>query len=587
MAVQAKEPGKQNRWGLLPIILLLIFSAYSSDLCAQFQATPVKKSDNHVTSNGKDYYVHEVRKGHTLYSIAKAYGVTEEEIKACNPAISDNALSVGLVIKIPDHTRSGTEVKDDTQKRFLIHQVKPKETLSALARKYGIRVDDIKQANPEIRGGIQIGQEVKIPRNKITIVQSEPTVLNEPLNLDSALSVLTHEEEKPEQPCSSTSYIHNNEHFEIAMLLPLHVEETENLLFDNTLDENYFRYYEFLEGAYLALDSLRQSGLNVTFSVYDTDRNPEKVKQLIRSGQLNQVDLIIGPVYPGELEVAAPFAKNRQIPLVTPLSSFDLTTGNPYVFQARLKPERQIEGAIDYLASQYEDNLVVVCMKTRQDDPDFQYFYQRLVQKIRYVDPAHKASANLLLFNEISRSFYNSEGNLVRIDDYLSRSVFNRIILPNDDEVYTTELINQLNTKSASYPLSAFGLYQSAFTNLSLENLFNVNLELFGDLEEYPFVDDQDTGAQNFYNTYRDNWNSDPSRYSYQGFDLTYYFGSALLHFGRNITASVPCWSETLSHPALQTPLRFSSAGGGNGFDNLALPIIRFQRDDLVRKRVD
>jgi len=587
MAVLTKEPEKPLRSGLLPLIVLLIFSFCSASVSAQFQATPVKKSDNHVTSNGKDYYIHEVLKGHTLFSIAKAYGVTEEEIIVCNPAIKDNTLPVGLVIKVPDNTSLRTGKKDDWQNRFLIHQVKPKETLSALSRKYGIRIDDIKQANPEIKGGLTIGQEVKIPRDKITVSQPDQTSVNQKQDTDPVSGITTPADQKLNQPCNTKAYIHNQEHFEIAMLLPLHVEENDKMFFTDTLDEDYFRYYEFLEGAYLALDSLRQSGLSLTFSVYDTERNPEMVRALINSGQLNLADLIIGPVYPSELEVAAPFAMSRQIPLVTPLSSFDLTKGNPYVFQARLNPDRQIDEAISYLASHYKDNLLVVCMKTGKNDPDFQHFYQQLQIEVKNADPAHKAAPRLVYFNEIGRDFLTVESTPVRIENYLSRSVLNRIIIPNDDEVFTTELTNQLNTKSADYPLSAFGLYQGAFNSLSLENLFNVNLELFGDLEEYPFVDYQDSAAQNFYANYRISWNADPSRYSFQGFDLTYYFGSALLNFGRNLTASVPCWSEILNHQALQTPFRFYSAGDGNGFDNIALPVIRYRRDDLLRKRVN
>lgn len=587
MAVLTKEPEKPIGSGILPMIVLLIFSCFSLGVSAQFQATPVKKSDNHITSDGKDYYIHEVLTGHTLYSIAKAYGVTEEEIKACNPAIKDNSLPAGLVIKVPDTAQTKTGKKDALQSKFLIHQVKPKETLSALSRKYGIRIDDIKVANPEIKSGLTIGQEVKIPRDKITVSQPEEASASQQSATDPGSGDTFQESQKLNQPCRTSAYIHNKEHFEIVMLLPLHVEENDNLLFTDTLDENYFRYYEFLEGAYLALDSLRQSGLSLTFSVYDTERNPETVRELINSGKLNQADLIIGPVYPGELEVAAPFARSRQIPLVTPLSSFELTQGNPYVFQARLNPDRQIDLAISYLASQYRDNLVVVCMKTAKNDPDFQRFYKQLQLELKNADPAHKAAPRLVYFNEIGRDFLNGESNLVRIENYLSKSAQNRIIIPIDNEVFTTELINQLNTRSADYPISAFGLYQGAFNSLSLENLFNVNLELFGDLEEYPFVDYQDSAAQNFYASYRSNWNADPSRYSFQGFDLTYYFGSALLHFGRNLTASVPCWSEVLNHQALQTPFRFYSAGDGNGFDNLALPIIRYGRDDLLRRRVN
>jgi hypothetical protein len=231
--------------------------------------------------------------------------------------------------------------------------------------------------------------------------------------------------------------------------------------------------------------------------------------------------------------------------------------------------------------------MVVVCRKAEKNDSSFQHFFQRLQQKIKEADPAHKASPKLIYFNEIGRDFMNGESALVKFENYLSKALPNIIIIPNDYEVFTTELINQLNTRSAFYKISTFGLYQGAFSSLSLENLFNVNLELFGDLEEYPFVDYQDSTVQIFCTAYRTSWNTDPSRYSFQGFDLTYFLGSALLNFGRNLTASVPCWSEVLNQHGFQTPFRFYSAGNGNGYENIALPVIRYGRDDLIRKRVN
>jgi hypothetical protein len=42
------------------------------------------------------------------------------------------------------------------------------------------------------------------------------------------------------------------------------------------------------------------------------------MRQLLQNGKLDHMDLIIGPVYPRELEVAATFAQSRQIPLIHP-----------------------------------------------------------------------------------------------------------------------------------------------------------------------------------------------------------------------------------------------------------------------------
>ena len=49
----------------------------------------VEKSKEIVTISNKQYYMHHVKRGETLYSIARVYQVTETEIRKLNPETSD------------------------------------------------------------------------------------------------------------------------------------------------------------------------------------------------------------------------------------------------------------------------------------------------------------------------------------------------------------------------------------------------------------------------------------------------------------------------------------------------------------------
>ena len=60
----------------------------------------VEKSTNIVSISGKRYYMHVVKSGQTLKSIAKAYGVTEKEITDLNPEIRSKGVERGMVIGI-------------------------------------------------------------------------------------------------------------------------------------------------------------------------------------------------------------------------------------------------------------------------------------------------------------------------------------------------------------------------------------------------------------------------------------------------------------------------------------------------------
>ncbi|HBB93626.1 MAG: hypothetical protein A2X22_05405 [Bacteroidetes bacterium GWF2_49_14] len=561
------------------IIIQLFLAIGFTALPGQFQPTAVKKSDNLVTVNGKDFYLHEVHQGHTLYSIAKAYGVTEASITEANSVLRTKSLAIGLVIKVP--------ALPSAREEFLIHIVQEKETLSSLSRQYGIKVDDIRMANPDSRWGLSVGQKVKIPKDKITIRQEATGQTTAPARNEAAEK----EKELPVEssgslPCGSKAIPHKTDVFNLVILLPLNLAENDTISYSDTLETDHFRFFEFLEGAYLAIDSLRQSGLNMNLTVLDTERNPETVRNIISSGKLNDADLIIGPVFRSELELVAPFANSRQIPLVNPLSSIDFASGNPYVFQTRLKPEQQVQKVTEYLGSHYKSNVLVIGRYAERNDPDFLSLFDQLKGTLAKADPSGKARPKLVYFNETSRNFLSTESGGTSLEAYLSGNQPNYVIISSNYEVFTTDLINQLNSKSTHFEISAFSLYPSALGSLDLENLFNVNLEVFSDLEENPFVDYHDPAVQNFCRLYGTNWSIEPSRFSFQGFDLTYYFTSALFYFGRNLTETVPCWSEFFHFKPMQTPLFFISGGNGNGFENQAIPIIRYSKAELNRKRV-
>jgi LysM repeat protein len=569
-------------------LILLLGLVTGIQLHGQFQPTPVKKSTNLVTLNGKNFYLHEVLQGHTLYSIAKAYGVSEAEITEANSIIKNKGLTAGLVIRIPASGDVKVVEQPSPQAQYLIHKVQAKETLSSLSRQYGVKIDDIRAINPDTKWGLSIGQEIKIPKDKITLAQPAVKATNETQpRQNEVASLKTTEETLSDLPCRQNPTPHKQDEFNLFIVLPLNIAENDTLVFSDTLDEDHFRFYEFLEGAYLAIDSLRKSGLNLNLHVLDTERNPAVIKEILAGNQLDQADLIIGPAFKSELELMAPVADKMRIPLVNPLSPTDYTQGNPYVFQIRTKPDRQEAQVCNYLAGQYKKNTLVICRSAEKNSPEFLSFYDRLRAQMKAEDPGHKAQPKIVYFSEIERDFFNEEKAVTRLDNYLSKTTPNYVIIASSDEVFATEIINQLNLRSSSYDLTTFGMYPGSFGSLDLENLFNVNLEVASDLEENPFVDYQDPDVQNFSRIYKLNWNVEPSRWSYQGFDITYYFTRALFYFGRNLTNSVPCWNDFLNHKTMQTSLRFTAQKNGNGFENEAIPIIRYSRQELVRKKVN
>lgn len=99
---------------------------------------------------GSDYYV--VKKGDTLYSIARKFNITVNELKNLNNLTSNN-LSIGQVLKIP-----GTEESEETD----IYTVVSGDTLYKIANKFGLTVQDLINLNNLTSTNLSIGQKLKV-----------------------------------------------------------------------------------------------------------------------------------------------------------------------------------------------------------------------------------------------------------------------------------------------------------------------------------------------------------------------------------------------------------------------------------------
>ena len=79
-------------------IILITFSQ-----CGWSQVV-VEKSKDKVVISGVTYYVHQVKKGETVYSISKAYGITVEELTKENPP-AVYGINTGQTLRIPVQAR--------------------------------------------------------------------------------------------------------------------------------------------------------------------------------------------------------------------------------------------------------------------------------------------------------------------------------------------------------------------------------------------------------------------------------------------------------------------------------------------------
>lgn len=111
---------------------------------------PSKKSDDEESNADENVYV--VKKGDSLWLIAKNYNTSVDEIKRLNN-LSSNALSIGQKLKIPNAITSNE----------ITYTVKKGDSLWLIANRYDTTVNAIKDKNGLTSNNLSIGQILKIP----------------------------------------------------------------------------------------------------------------------------------------------------------------------------------------------------------------------------------------------------------------------------------------------------------------------------------------------------------------------------------------------------------------------------------------
>lgn len=98
-----------------------------------------------------------VKSGDTLYKIASQYNTTVSNLMSLNN-LKTSILSIGQVLQIP--TSTPTQPSDET---YLEYIVKSGDNLYNIANKYGTTVQEIKNLNNLTNNNLSIGQRLKIP----------------------------------------------------------------------------------------------------------------------------------------------------------------------------------------------------------------------------------------------------------------------------------------------------------------------------------------------------------------------------------------------------------------------------------------
>lgn len=115
---------------------------------------------------------HTVAKGDTLRSIAKAHGITQDELEHANPKVDPDHLKIGAKLKLPakpaDPAAEKAAPETTTQNKYTVRE---RDTYTSIAKEHGLTVSGIAKANPNVsperlRPGMQLVLPAKAKAEK-------------------------------------------------------------------------------------------------------------------------------------------------------------------------------------------------------------------------------------------------------------------------------------------------------------------------------------------------------------------------------------------------------------------------------------
>ncbi|SCY22932.1 LysM domain-containing protein [Flavobacterium anhuiense] len=116
------------------------------------------KQENVVSSKA----THLVVAKESLFSIARQYNVSVQDLENLNKDILINGLQIGQTISIPNKRKTLDGRVRVINQETVFHVVEPKETKFSIAKKYGISIDQLESQNPEIVNGLIVGNKLAI-----------------------------------------------------------------------------------------------------------------------------------------------------------------------------------------------------------------------------------------------------------------------------------------------------------------------------------------------------------------------------------------------------------------------------------------
>ena len=563
------------------------------------------------------FRTHKVKRKETLYSIAKNYDITIDDIKKHNKRLYSEQLKRKDKIRIPIFAKE-PEMKvpelDSIGGKPLVttrYRIQPKDTKYGIARRHGITVQELEQLNPNLDPSFPIGVEIIVPTSyyvafdKVTAedgfelyeVPKGETVFNllriSKISSDSLFRMNPYLKDGLKEgmvikipkrvadtmvvdtmsvAAAKTKFItledklYNFKPKKLALMLPFALD-TLNMDTRNQTEEFLQKRQsvrialDLYKGILMAIDSAKTKGITTELNVYDTQKNnnADYIKELINQNDFDQIDAVIGPMYQSNVQVVMTELKKYDTPVFSPVSKTKKgfqAYGN--FFQTRPSSQMMQDKLISYIKKDSTDKNIVIII---QHGPRFEEVKNKLMAEFPDAKIAKTDEKNFIYDVNLLKALHKTKPNWV--------------ILESRDVALISNATAMLNAKAESHQITLFTTDKnSAFEDDSVKNQYLSKLHL-----HYPSIDkefDNNGEESDFVKNYRKKYGTTPTKFVVRGYDIAY---DILLRLGSadDLYHAVSFGGTT---EYIESKFNYVQQPLG-GYDNQAIYLIKFE-DDLL-----
>ena len=569
----------------LSLIILLLLSLTS---CAQ---------EVRVV-NGKKHQVHTVEAGQTLYAIARVHAVPVDALIAANPGTTET-LRVGQQLLVPMDAIVKKEAKTAPvllKDGELLHRVAKKETLFGIAKRYQVDLNDLIARNPTLTGGLKEGLEVIVPVNKVAGVSSaqlkpavdtplidhvvqpgetlfslgkhygvrpeEITALNGglPDGLKAGMTIrLPNGAGEAEEVVPINPSAAHSDRYRIGLLLPFSVARNDSTLAATEQSSAGPQFFgatriaaQFYAGALMAIDSLTTLGLNADVHVIDMGDDQRRWSTALKDPSISGADLFIGPFHRSAIEQLVKANSHAHVVCPVPQTN-KVILGNPHVSKTSPSRGDLVKHAARYIALRHAQDNVLMVRPDIAADKEIQELMLTTLNAALAERTARYRDTVLVV-----KAGRRDIGDLI---SRLDKSKLNVIVAPSEDVEFTTALVNRLKAQAEKFRITVVGMESW----LNMDPVAAEDLDVLGFLfASGSFADPTDPRVARFTQRFRERFKTDVDEYALLGFDVTFYYGSALLTQGPDFDARF----DLVHTQPLHMGFRMGRTGPENGFRN-------------------